>query len=182
MPRHRAARGIKAWTVRAWSSPCWITARSRSRILKRAGRHGSVFFYPGGSDNFSLCPGSATSAFGSGAASPYANCVTLTGSTFDCNHGTHVAGTVAGNWGFYDKATRPTLIQSINMGGVARGADLIPIQVFTYILDCNTSVPGNQPVHQQLQGRPDQRHQLCLQYIVFGRSWSADHTTLPRST
>ena len=93
-------------------------------------------------DVHSLCPGSATVATGSGAASPYARCVPLTGNPAMCDHGTHVAGSVAGNWNYY---TASSLIQPINMGGVARGADLIPIQVFSYITDCAPATSGSQP-------------------------------------
>jgi hypothetical protein len=93
--------------------------------------------FGGSGEGSSLCPGGAATATGSGAASPYARCVSLTGDPGMCEHGTHVAGIVAGNWGYY---TAPSLIQPINMGGVARGAALIPIQVFTYFSDC-----GNQP-------------------------------------
>ena len=89
-------------------------------------------FSTNGTNASSLCPGGAASVTGSGAANPFTRCVALTGDPEECTHGTHVAGTVAGNWGYYSASS---LIQPINMGGVARGASLIPIQVFTYVTD-----------------------------------------------
>ncbi len=58
----------------------------------------------------SLCPGGATEFVGSGAAAP----CTVTG----CDHGTHVAGIAAGN------------------GGVAPGASIIAVQIFSKINNC----------------------------------------------
>ena len=79
----------------------------------------ACFSSDNGVTNFSLCPGAATFASGPGAADPFARCTILTGDPEECTHGTHVAGTVAGNWGYYNA---PSLVQPINMGGVARGA------------------------------------------------------------
>ncbi|MFQ3632876.1 S8 family peptidase [Roseiflexus sp.] len=59
----------------------------------------------------SLCPGGATEVVGPGAAAP----CTVTG----CDHGTHVAGIAAGN------------------GGVAPGASIIAVQVFSKINNCS---------------------------------------------
>jgi len=65
----------------------------------------------------SLCPGSATEVIGPGAAAP----CTVAG----CDHGTHVAGIAAGN------------------GGVAPGASIIAVQVFSKIADCSAfSLPS----------------------------------------
>ncbi len=61
----------------------------------------------------SLCPGGAAESVAPGSAQ---NCDVA---TRGCEHGTHVAGTVAGN-----DATGPDY-------GVARGADIIAIQVFS---------------------------------------------------
>lgn len=55
----------------------------------------------------------------------------------DCAHGSHVASTAMGNSGFH-----PALGQ-YDLVGVAPGARVIPVQVFSYILDynfCGTSV------------------------------------------
>jgi subtilisin family serine protease len=80
---------------------------------------------------YSLCPGgiTSTSQTGAGASDPAA-CIALAnanGLDEQCDHGTHVAGIAAGNDG--DNG-------SIN-DGVARAANIIGIQVFTY-LDCQT--------------------------------------------
>ncbi|MGB9750936.1 S8 family peptidase [Roseiflexus castenholzii] len=65
----------------------------------------------------SLCPGGATEVIGPGAAAP----CTVTG----CDHGTHVAGIAAGN------------------GGVAPGASIIAVQVFSKINNCSAfSLPS----------------------------------------
>ena len=75
----------------------------------------------------SLCPGGASS---STAANSAMNCdLTING----CNHGTHVAGTVAGN----DEAG-PDF-------GVARGADIIAMQVFSKFLTEDECGTGNAP-------------------------------------
>ncbi|HXG70650.1 MAG TPA: S8 family serine peptidase [Gemmatimonadaceae bacterium] len=58
----------------------------------------------------SLCPGGVPSAVGSGAGAPC--------SMSDCGHGTHVAGIAAGSNGS-------------DVHGVARGANIIAIQVFS---------------------------------------------------
>jgi subtilisin len=62
----------------------------------------------GGSSN---CPGGVATATGPGAAAPCG--------TADCDHGTHVAGIAAGN-----DLAGPNF-------GVARGADLIAVQIFS---------------------------------------------------
>lgn len=74
----------------------------------------------------SLCPNGNSSQIGSGAAA-------LTRCTFfavDCKHGTHVAGIAAGNNG--------------TLKGVAPGAKIIAMQIFTKFNDCS-SASGNQP-------------------------------------
>jgi subtilisin len=70
---------------------------------------------PGTSET--LCPGGVDQQFGSGAAVP----CTLT----NCFHGTHVAGIIAGN--------APSAAPAI--AGVARGASVFAIQVFTKVID-----------------------------------------------
>jgi len=75
----------------------------------------------------SLCPGGAS---GSTAVNSAMNCdLTING----CDHGTHVAGTVAGN----DEAG-PNF-------GVARGADIIAMQVFSKFLTEDECGAGNAP-------------------------------------
>jgi subtilisin family serine protease len=65
----------------------------------------------------SLCPGGGSQAFGPGAAAPC--------SLSNCDHGTHVAGIAAGN------------------GGVAPGASIIAVQVFSKIASCSAfSLPS----------------------------------------
>jgi len=76
----------------------------------------------------SLCLGGGNSEFGGNAASarittPDANSDCADGSRNICSHGTHVAGIVAGS----DSGT---------LHGVARGASIIAIQVFTRFDDC----------------------------------------------
>lgn len=71
---------------------------------------------PGGGAT-SLCPGGGTEVIGPGAAAP----CTIAG----CDHGTHIAGIAAGN------------------GGVAPGASIIAVQVFSRINNCSAfSVPS----------------------------------------
>ena len=65
----------------------------------------------------SLCPSGGSEAFGPGAAAP---CLLS-----NCDHGTHVAGIAAGN------------------GGVAPGASIIAVQVFSRIANCSAfSLPS----------------------------------------
>ena len=65
----------------------------------------------------SLCPGGGSQAFGPGAAAPC--------SLSNCDHGTHVAGIAAGN------------------GGIAPGASIIAVQVFSKIASCSAfSLPS----------------------------------------
>ena len=66
----------------------------------------------------SLCPGGATSSTAQGSA------VNCSPSINGCNHGTHVASIAAG---------------SANLRGVARGAKIIAIQVFSRISNCAPS-------------------------------------------
>lgn len=76
----------------------------------------------GDTSSYSLCPGWAPSATGTNAAS---QCYTL--GSDSCSHGTHVAGIAAGNG-----ATG-----GMPYSGVARGANIIPIQVFSYLPNYN---------------------------------------------
>jgi len=65
----------------------------------------------------SLCPGGGSQAFGPGAAAPC--------SLSNCDHGTHVAGIAAGD------------------GGIAPGASIIAVQVFSKIASCSAfSLPS----------------------------------------
>lgn len=65
----------------------------------------------------SLCPGGGSEAFGPGTAAPC--------SMSNCDHGTHVAGIAAGN------------------GGIAPGASIIAVQVFSQIANCSAfSLPS----------------------------------------
>jgi subtilisin family serine protease len=79
-------------------------------------------------DDVSLCPGGVNTSTAVGAAS---NCF---GPVTACSHGSHVAGIAAGN----DTAGPVTL------KGVAHGANLIPVQVFTRStsqIDCDGNAP-----------------------------------------
>ncbi|MBN2305924.1 MAG: S8 family serine peptidase [Anaerolineae bacterium] len=80
--------------------------------------------------DISLCAGGAQQDFGTGAANPFSACVGIAGAS-RCSHGTHTAGTVAGNWNTYNRSSLAN--GPIDMGGVARGADLIALQVFSLI-------------------------------------------------
>ncbi len=80
----------------------------------------------------SLCPGGVEESTAAGSAMPYASGLCPTG---ECDHGTHVAGIIAG---------RQNVSGSPVVGGVAPGANLIAIQVFslfTSTADCGLSVP-----------------------------------------
>ncbi len=74
----------------------------------------------------SLCPNGADEQIGSGAAA-LTRCNLF---AVNCNHGTHVAGIAAG--------------RSDTIKGVAPGANIIPIQIFTKFKDCNPAF-GDQP-------------------------------------
>ncbi len=76
-----------------------------------------------------LCPGGVNSVIGLGSASP-ATCTSL---GVDCAHGTHVAGIVAGSGG------------PEGMKGIAPGASIIAVQVFTKINDAGYCSPGPSP-------------------------------------
>ncbi|KWT93335.1 S8 family serine peptidase [Candidatus Magnetominusculus xianensis] len=67
---------------------------------------------------YSVCPGGVTDSTESGAAMPYAGAC----STGKCDHGTHVAGIAAGQ-------------NTGQSSGVATGASIIAIQVFSLIKD-----------------------------------------------
>lgn len=74
----------------------------------------------GTNSSYSLCPNQAASATGANAAS---QCYAV-GST-SCSHGTHVAGIAAGNGS----------AGGVAYSGVARGGNIIPVQVFSYFSD-----------------------------------------------
>ena len=72
------------------------------------------------------CPNGGTQQSGSGSATP------CTYTVDDCGHGTHVAGIAAGSW------------PSQNLFGVARGASIVAVQVFSRFnssADCAPEVP-----------------------------------------
>jgi subtilisin family serine protease len=71
------------------------------------------------SSDESLCANGANSQIGTGAAS------SCNGGPGSCDHGSHVAGIAAGN----------DQIGSVTRRGVAYGASLLPIQVFTLVND-----------------------------------------------
>jgi len=71
-------------------------------------------FSGGGIRAYSLCPGGGVSATGAGAGAPC--------SVAGCDHGTHVAGIAAGYGGYSG---------GIGYSGVAIGANILPIQVFS---------------------------------------------------
>ena len=78
-----------------------------------------------GSSSSTLCPGGAESETGAGAA---VNCsLAITG----CDHGTHVAGIAAGT--------------GASFSGVAKGADIIAVQVFSRFDDEGVCGVGNSP-------------------------------------
>ncbi|NSW54141.1 MAG: S8 family serine peptidase [Anaerolineae bacterium] len=75
----------------------------------------------------SLCPGSVSSSTATGSAEPYVSGVC---GTNECDHGTHVAGIVAGT--------------HTGFSGVAPHADLIAVQVFSSFINptyCGSSAP-----------------------------------------
>ncbi|MBF0488096.1 MAG: S8 family serine peptidase [Nitrospirae bacterium] len=75
----------------------------------------------------SICPGGLTDSTTSGSALPYVG----TCPTRACDHGTHVAGIAAGR-------------TTDNASGVAKGANIIAIQVFSRF-DDNTTCKGSTP-------------------------------------
>ncbi len=80
--------------------------------------------------SMSICPGGASRSILTDSALPYASGVCPSGK---CDHGTHVAGIIAGN------ATT-----AYNHNGVAPGAQLIAIQVFSRFnstTNCRTGAP-----------------------------------------
>ncbi len=70
----------------------------------------------------SFCPGSASTAYGAGAAYP-SRCILYYGDN-GCSHGTHVAGIIAGN--------NTSLSGGEPQYGVAPGASIIAVNVFSY--------------------------------------------------
>lgn len=87
-----------------------------SRIVSEA-----CFSTPADGDERSLCPDGTTAQTGAGAAdAETAQC--LNGAVNLCDHGSHVAGIAAGN---------ATGVAGAPGSGVAPGADLVAIQVFT---------------------------------------------------
>jgi subtilisin family serine protease len=81
----------------------------------------------------SLCPsGTSTTNDTANDVGSAAPCVGYSG----CDHGTHVAGTVAG---------KVTNKGSYTLRGVAPGAKIIGVQVFTYLPDADPTTDGAQP-------------------------------------
>jgi subtilisin family serine protease len=75
----------------------------------------------------SVCPGGSSSSFASGSATP---CNVLP----DCEHGTHVAGIAAGDGQNGGVAA---------FSGVAKGADIMAVQVFTRFDDLSLCFPSS---------------------------------------
>lgn len=96
------------------------------RVVAEACFSGSGIF------DLSNCPNGSGSQFGAGASSNSRCVVNLSGFD-DCSHGTHVAGIAAGSGGPNGR------------NGVAKGANLILVNVFSTLIDCNASMAGNQP-------------------------------------
>jgi len=78
----------------------------------------------GGGGGVSLCPNGASTQTGAGSASP-ASAGCQNGGTNMCYHGTHVAGIAAGN------NTTPNNPVGSPSSGVAKGAQIVAIQIFT---------------------------------------------------
>ncbi len=76
----------------------------------------------GGYTATSVCPGAVMSSTASGSAMPYAGTTAGICPAGECDHGTHVAGIIAG---------RQSVAGSPVPGGVAPGANLIAVQIFT---------------------------------------------------
>ena len=74
----------------------------------------------------SLCPGGVTHSTAAGSAMPYASGVCP---ATQCDHGTHIAGIIAGRQGI---ATFPPLLTPLP-GGVAPGSTIIAIQVHSLL-------------------------------------------------
>jgi subtilase family serine protease len=96
----------------------------------------------------SNCPNGSTSQIGTGANMP----CTYSAS---CDHGTHVAGIAAGNG---------AVVSPVRASGVAPGADVIGIQVFSRFN--NASDCGNRPAPCALSYRSDQIRGLERVYAL----------------
>ena len=81
----------------------------------------------------SLCPNGSTSQFGPGAADALTPACIVNGQQ-RCGHGTHVAGIAAG-----------AATGTITFNGVAPGANLIAIQIFTRVDDAGICAPYAAP-------------------------------------
>lgn len=101
-------------------SHAWFTTGG-SRIVAEA-----CYSADNGAVTDPLCPGGVESSTAPGSG---VNCVGISG----CDHGTHVAGTVAGNDG-----SGPDY-------GVARDANIIAMQVFTKFLQSGSCAPESAP-------------------------------------
>ena len=89
-----------------------------------------------GAGEYSLCPDRVTASTTSGAAS---NCIDATYGNWACDHGTHVAGIAAGRGG------------NQTFAGVAKGSNLVPIQVFTYDASSGDSYAYFSDINRGLQ-------------------------------
>ena len=87
-----------------------------------------------GNNIFSLCPGSATSSTAANAADIDTALCNNTGNL--CDHGTHVAGIAAGDG---------TGVAGAPAAGVAPGANIIAIQVFTRFNNASDCSPSAAP-------------------------------------
>ena len=89
-----------------------------------------------GAGEYSMCPGRVTASTASGSAS---YCYDATYGNWACDHGTHVAGIAAGRGG------------NQTFAGVAKGGNLIPMQVFTWDADYRDSFAYFSDINRGLQ-------------------------------
>lgn len=92
----------------------------------------SAYYTDGTNTVESLCPNGTASQIGAGSAQPCDLAIS------GCDHGTHVASIVAGKTEVLTGGSNPTI------SGVAKGADLVAVQVFskyTSFLTCGSNDP-----------------------------------------
>ncbi len=104
----------------------------------------------------SLCPDEAEVQQGVGAAEP----CDLPG----CGHGTHVAGIAAGS--NEEIASRSPVLQSPQFNGVARGADLLAIQVFSRVDAPGAQGCGERPAPCIVSFQSDQLEAMSYLALV----------------
>jgi subtilisin len=114
------------WTGQGWTVAILDTGVDKTHVFLDEGKVVSEACYSTtDARHFSLCPNGQSSQVGAGAG---VNCSTQSDV---CKHGTHVAGIAAGN-------AAGTTVPNLN--GVAKGANIIAIQVFSRVDD--TAVCG----------------------------------------